>query len=397
MENKQLNSNFKKKKSWFYRRFLNNKFTILILNITLILLAIFLLIQVRGIFDPIKQFFVAIFVPVLIAGLLFYLLNPIVDLLEDKFKIKRVITIAVLFVFIFLLLIFLMFYLVPMIVSQVMALGGSIPHYYQVLVKWLANEFDPHTVRGISDQMYEYVINYFKSSSSQIARFAQGILQNITGIVGKVASAVINVVTVPFLLFFMLKDGKKFKNSIGDLMPVKYRKNVVKLLEDINQQVALYVRGQLLVAFCVAIIFIIGYSIIGLKYGLLLGILAGIFNVIPFFGSWLSEIPTIIVALFMSPLMVLKVLLVFVVEWLLESQLISPIVMSANMKMHPVTTLIVLLTAGNLFGIFGVIFGIPIYAVLKIIVGRVFNWYKTRTGAYEEEPIIEVLEGDKID
>ena len=397
MENKQLNSNFKKKKSWFYRRFLNNKFTILILNITLILLAIFLLIQVRGIFDPIKQFFVAIFVPVLIAGLLFYLLNPIVDLLEDKFKIKRVITIAVLFVFIFLLLIFLMFYLVPMIVSQVMALGGSIPHYYQVLVKWLANEFDPHTVRGISDQMYEYVINYFKSSSSQIARFAQGILQNITGIVGKVSSAVINVVTVPFLLFFMLKDGKKFKNSIGDLMPVKYRKNVVKLLEDINQQVALYVRGQLLVAFCVAIIFIIGYSIIGLKYGLLLGILAGIFNVIPFFGSWLSEIPTIIVALFMSPLMVLKVLLVFVVEWLLESQLISPIVMSANMKMHPVTTLIVLLTAGNLFGIFGVIFGIPIYAVLKIIVGRVFNWYKTRTGAYEEEPIIEVLEGDKID
>ncbi|BDR56742.1 AI-2E family transporter [Xylocopilactobacillus apis] len=374
----------KKKLSWFYRRFLNNKFTVLIINIILILLAIFLLIQVRGIFEPIHQFVLAIFVPVLVAGLLFYLLNPIVDFFERKFGINRIIIIALLFVIIFLLLILLILFVIPSIVNQIIALGTSLPHYYQVLIKWFAKNFDPHTVKGISDSVYKYTINYFKTSSSEIASFAQDVLKNITGIVGKVASTMVNIVTIPFLLFFMLKDGRKLKISIGSLMPVKYRKSGIRLLEDINRQVSMYVRGQLTVAFFVAVIFIIGYQIVGLKYGLLLGILAGVFNVIPFFGSWLSEIPTIIVALFMSPMMVVKVLLVFVVEWLLESQLISPLIMSANMKMHPVTTLIVLLTAGNLFGIFGVIFGIPIYAVAKIIVGRVFNWYKARTGAYQE-------------
>lgn len=379
----------KVKKSWFYRRFLNNKFTIFIINLVLTLLAIFLLIQVRGIFDPIHQFFLAIFVPVLIAGLLFYLLNPIVDFFETKFNIKRVITITLLLVLILILIIFVIVYLFPLIVSQIISLGSSVPHYYQVMIDWFSDKFDPHTVKGISDNVYQYAMDYFKISSSQFTHIAQSFLKNLTGVISKVATTVVNIVTVPFLLFFMLKDGSKLKRSVEDLLPIKYRKSGMKLLEDINNQVASYVRGQMIVAICVAIIFVIGYSIIGLKYALLLGILAGVFNVIPFFGSWLSEIPTIVVALFMSPMMVVKVLLVFVVEWLLESQLISPLVMSANMKMHPVTTLIVLLTAGNLFGLFGVIFGIPIYAVMKIIVGRVFNWYKDSTGAYDEDNVSE--------
>lgn len=380
----KLNSINQQRKSWFYRRFLNNKFTIILINVILFLIAIFLLIQVRGIFNPIRQFILAIFVPVLISGLLFYLLNPIVEFFQKKFHIKKVITIIALFIIIFLILLFLIFYIIPMIVSQVVALGSSIPHYYQIFVNWVANRFDSHMVKGISDNVYQYLGNYFKSSSSQIAHLVQEVLKNLTGILGKIASALVNIVTVPFILFFMLKDGPKLKRSIGNIIPVKYRLSAIKILEDINQQVSLYIRGQLTVAFFVAIIFIIGYTIIGLRYGLLLGILAGIFNVIPFFGSWLSEIPTIIVAFFVSPVMVVKVLIVFIVEWLIESQLISPLVMSASMKMHPVTTLLVLLTAGNLLGLFGVIFGIPIYAVIKIIVSRIFNWYKVHSGAYEE-------------
>lgn len=374
----------KQHNSWFYRRFLNNQFTVFLINVILILIAVFLLIQVRGVFNPIRQFFLAIFVPVLIAGLLFYLLNPIVDFFQEKFHVKKVITITGLFIIILLLLLLLIFYVMPMIISQIVALGSSIPHYYQIVVNWFAHRFDPHTVKGISDSVYQYLVNYFKSSSSQLTHLVQDVLRNLTGIVGKVASTLVNIVTVPFLLFFMLKDGRKLKTAISDLIPLKYRHSATSILEDINRQVALYIRGQLTVAFFVAVIFIIGYTLIGLKYGLLLGILAGIFNVIPFFGSWLSEIPTIIVALFVSPMMVVKVLIVFVIEWLIESQLISPLVMSANMKMHPVTTLLVLLTAGNLLGLFGVIFGIPIYAVLKIIVTRLFNWYKVRSGAYDE-------------
>ncbi|MEL1195916.1 AI-2E family transporter, partial [Staphylococcus epidermidis] len=116
--------------------------------------------------------------------------------------------------------------------------------------------------------------------------------------VGVVTNVVIAIVTMPFILFFMLKDGHRMKGYLLKFFPVKVRATTGKVLEEINTQVSQYIRGQLTVAFWVAVMFTVGYWIVGMKYGLTLGILAGILNLIPYLGSFLAMVPSVIIAAF---------------------------------------------------------------------------------------------------
>jgi predicted PurR-regulated permease PerM len=129
--------------------------------------------------------------------------------------------------------------------------------------------------------------------------------------------------------------------------------------------------------------FTIGYWIVGMKYGLTLGILAGLLNLIPYLGSFLALVPSVVIAAFISPILLIKVLLVFAVEQTLEGRVVSPLVLGSKMSMYPVTTIIVLLASGKLFGLVGVIVGIPVYAIIKILVTHLFEWFKKVSGLYE--------------
>ncbi|WP_152616135.1 AI-2E family transporter, partial [Sanguibacteroides justesenii] len=92
----------------------------------------------------------------------------------------------------------------------------------------------------------------------------------------------------------------------------------------------------------------------------------------------------VIIAAFISPLLLIKVLIVFAVEQTLEGRLVSPLVLGSKMAMYPVTTIIVLLASGKLFGLAGVILGIPVYAIIKILISHLFEWFKSVSGLYEQ-------------
>ena len=181
----------------------------------------------------------------------------------------------------------------------------------------------------------------------------------------------------------MLKDGHRLKGYLVKFFPVRIRETTSQVLEEINGQVSQYIRGQLTVAFWVAVMFTIGYWIVGMKYGLTLGILAGLLNLIPSLGSFLALVPSVVIAAFISPILLIKVLLVFAVEQTLEGRVVSPLVLGSKMSMYPVTTIIVLLASGKLFGLVGVIVGIPVYAIIKILVTHLFEWFKKVSGLYE--------------
>jgi predicted PurR-regulated permease PerM len=139
------------------------------------------------------------------------------------------------------------------------------------------------------------------------------------------------------------------------------------------------------VAIAVAIMFIIGFSVIGLNYSITLGILAGFLNLVPYVGSALATIPAIILALVDGPKMLVAVIIVFVLEQTIEGKFISPLVLGSQLDIHPITIIFVLLSAGKIFGIMGVIIGIPVYAAIKVIVTHLFIWYKDFSGLYEED------------
>ncbi len=129
--------------------------------------------------------------------------------------------------------------------------------------------------------------------------------------------------------------------------------------------------------------FFIGYSIIGLPYALLLAFFAGILNIIPYLGSFIAIIPSMIIGIADSPVLFLQVLIVFAIEQTIESRVISPKVLGDNLQVHPITILIVLLTAGRLYGVAGVIIGVPTYAILKVVFGYLLDYLQHRTNLYD--------------
>ncbi|MFL2029302.1 AI-2E family transporter [Loigolactobacillus zhaoyuanensis] len=373
-----------KPSTWFTRLFLNNKATIYLLNISLGLVVIWMATKLTWLLDPLGQFLSTVAPPLILAGILYYLMVPLVNLLERRWHINRGLTIAGLFVVLVLLISLGMRQFIPAVQQQISGFVKAAPQYWRELTKISRNVADQQHWPDFIDmnQVGQDLTKFFGGKNGNLV---DGTFSQLSSIINVVGNVVITIATAPFLLFFMLKDGQHFPQALAKLLPERYQATLLDLLNEINTKVGQYIQGQLTVAFFVSIIFMIGYSVIGLKFALVLGLLAGPLNLIPYLGSALAMIPALVLGALTSIQMFIAVIVVFLIEWLLETQVISPLVMGSNMAMHPVTIAIVLLTAGKLFGLVGVILGIPGYAVLKIIISRLFNWYRSRSGWYHPE------------
>lgn len=371
-------------KSIFYRLFLNNKLVTGLMVVLLILLILLVFTKVSDLFKPVAQFLGIVGVPVIISGLLYYLLNPVVNLFE-KHGIKRVYTISLLFITIFGLVIWGVVIVIPKIEYQTRSFLSEWPHYWDVIERNVTDFLALPAFSQFSDPFEKY-FNELSTSISGLAKtVSKTTINSLGNIVGAVANIVVTAITVPFILFYLLKDGKQLVPFITPAIPTKMRQPTIRVLEDINKQLSSYVRGQVTVAIAVAIMFMIGFSIIGLNYSVTLGILAGVLNLIPYIGSALATIPAIILAMVNGPKMLIAVIIVFIIEQTIEGRVVSPLVLGSQLDIHPITIIFVLLSAGKLFGVLGVILGIPGYAALKVIAIHIFTWYKEVSGLYEED------------
>lgn len=383
------------KNNVFMRWFLNNKFSIALLNILLFFLIIFVFNKISFVLNPFWTFFNAIFPPLLLASIQYYLMNPLVDFLEKKAHVPRLVSIIVLFVIVIIFLVWAIVSLVPVLQQQTNSLIKNWPNYWNDAQKVVESALhDPKLTEvksNLSKSISDAQDKIFKSGQQSIALA----INNISSAVSVITMIFMTLLTAPFVLFFMLKDGHKLKPYIAKFAPKRLQPSFSSLLHDINQAISSYVRGQITVAFWVGVMFAIGYAIIGLPYGAVLAIAAGLLNMIPYFGTFIAIIPVLIIAIMNSPLMLIKVLIVFAIEQTIEGRVISPLVMGSKMNMNPVTTILLLIGASSVAGLWGVIFAIPVYAVVKIIVTRVFNYYKQISSLYDEvEPIKNLPNND---
>ena len=383
-----------KKETLFKKWFLDNRFSIVLLNILLFFLIIWIFNKISFVLNPAWVFFSAILPPLLLAVIQYYVMNPVVDWFEKKFKVPRVATILVLFLFVLIALIWIINILVPIAQNQINSLIKNWPHIWNDAVNATQNALrDPrlHEVKGSLQGMIDNTQKtLFKSGQSTI----NATLGNISSAVSIITMIVMTLLTAPFILFFMLKDGHQLRPYITKFAPEHWQPSFSQLLYDINYALASYIRGQITVAFWVGVMFVIGYIIIGLPYGLALAILAGFMNLIPYFGTPLALIPVFVIAIMTSGSMLIKVLVVFLIEQTIETRILSPLVMGNKMEMHPVTTILLLIGASSIWGLWGVIFGIPIYAILKIIVSRVYNYYRRESEIFSETDAVSSTTGD---
>lgn len=363
-------------------KFMGGK-NLLYLLVLLILIGITILIynKISFIFHPIIVIFSTIMPPTILAFIAYYLLNPIVDFLE-KFRIKRIWGIIILILGIGGLLTGLILLIAPSIEVQVKDLAKNFPNYLNhlgnVITMWLQNSF----LGPYYDEGYNWFVTNFSNIPGMVGTYLVDAFQGFRNVASTVTNVFVSIITFPFILFFLLKDGTRFRDFFLKLLPPKFRDDTNQILKNMDTQVGSYIQGQIIVASCIGLLLFVGYNIIGLDYAITLAIVAATTSVIPYLGPTIAITPAIIIAIVHSPFMLLKLAIVWIVVQFLEGNFISPNIMGKTMQIHPLTIIIVLLVAGNLFGLIGVILGIPGYAILKVLVSYLYNKFKIRYNHY---------------
>lgn len=376
---KKLNLNFPETR---FMRFLGGKDLIFgLFMLILIGIVIFIFDQVSYIFKPFIIVFNTIVAPIIVSLILYYLFNPIVNLME-RYNISRLWGVIILFLVIIGVISLAINLLIPVISSQIKTFGTNFPHYITKVNQFIDNITKYTVASNFYSQIQDYLNSLAKKIPSMISDYFNGFGSKVKNIAETVVNVGVVIVTTPFVLFFMLKDGHRFKDFSTKIVPPKFRKDYHDLLDKMSIQVGSYIQGQIIVSLCIGVLLFIGYSIIGLDYGLILACIAAVTSVVPYIGPTIAISPAIIIALITSPIMLLKLIVVWTAVQFIEGHFISPNIMGKTLQIHPLTIIFILLSAGNLLGVVGVILGIPAYAILKVLVSHLYFLYKRRYNKY---------------
>ncbi|GKW46314.1 AI-2E family transporter [Planococcus sp. NCCP-2050] len=335
------------------------------IGIILTLVIIRLFIEVQAIFDPLFIIAQTVFVPLLLGGVLFYLSRPILHFLEKR-KFPRwagVITIILLIV-----LVFYLFYAMigPMVTKQVNSLVDNAPAIIEDVEDYGMYLFNQR------DRLPDSIEEQINGLQGRVGEFASNIGGWVISFLASFVSGVVTLVLVPFFLIYLLLDHQKFAPFVAGFFKGERKTWIRKTLSDVDETLQAYIQGQLFVSFLVGVMLLIGYLIIGLDYALLLALIGMFTNVIPFLGPYIAVIPAIIIALVQDPIMAVYVAIIMLIAQQIESNLITPNVMGKSLDVHPLTVITLILAAGNIAGLWGIILAIPVYAVIKTIAKNVY-------------------------
>ncbi|AIQ13570.1 AI-2E family transporter [Paenibacillus durus] len=367
----------------FRKFFLNNKFVVFLLVLLLIGLNVLVFARIPFIFMPLSVLLHTVALPVILSGVAYYLLNPLVDRLERKSKVKRAYGIVILYLLIIGVITVILLTVIPIIKGQLLDLIDNFPRYSAQIQE----EFSDLTGSRLFDQLQQSMGADVSSLTTRVSEWLTTFLHNaLTGVgslVGTLTEIILGIVTTPFILFYMLRDGKRFPDYILHMVPTALKPQTRMVMSEMNKQISSYIRGQIIVSCCIGALLYIGYLIIGLKYSLVLAIAAACTAVVPYLGPAIAITPALVVALVTSPFMLLKMIMVWTAVQLIEGKFISPQIMGKTLKIHPITIIFVIVFAGKMFGVIGIILAVPGYAVLKVVVTHIFQWFRFRSGLYD--------------
>ncbi|MTI94956.1 MAG: AI-2E family transporter [Firmicutes bacterium] len=309
-----------------------------------------------------RQRLMAIFTPFLVALIISYVLNPVVIWLQDK-KFNRTLAVFVIYFVFFGLLFIGIARLVPVVTAEVNRLASRIPEYTAQIQTYIV-EFNEATDRLQLPQSVELAL---EENIHNLEAYLLGLLGRMPEFTTNIARAIFNIVLILILTFYFLKDFSLVRDSFYRLLPREHQAKTRKIIYEIDHSLGNYIRGQLIITTIIAISTYLGLLFLGVDFALILGLIAGITNIIPYFGPFFGAIPAVLVALLKSPILALKVAIVITLIQQVESHLVAPQVLGKSMGMHPLIVILALLAGGQFMGITGMIIAVPVLAVLRIL------------------------------
>lgn len=246
----------------------------------------------------------------------------------------------------------------PNVISRVSAQARAVEPFVQPVMALVGAEADLATL--------------VKTHGSQLIDVLLG---RTTDLLSGLVSGIMLVVIVPFVAFFFLKEGRRITHGLIELVPNGYFEMTLNLLHSINNSIGGYIRGQLLAVTVVALMSVIGLSLIGMDYALPVGIVAGLANMIPYLGPLIGIVSASVVALATlgGTAMITKVVFLFLFIQIVDNVLVQPVVVAKSVDLHPLMVMVVVMIGSDLWGMVGMLIAVPVTGILKVSATTVYE------------------------
>lgn len=316
---------------------------------------------------------------IIFATVMAYILNPAVDYLEKK-GLKRNVAILLLYVASVGVLAFLFILVLPRTVEETTKFIRALPGLVTQTVTNVLS-FADRQVGGVLS-IQELTANINRTLMESLGRIQNSIfsfLGSVTGYLGSLFTRFVGIVIFPIITYYFLKDKEKFVGTLNQLIPKDRKEPLAALAKDIDLSLSQFVRGRMLMAVFVGVITTICLFVFNIEFAVVIGIITGIADIIPYIGPFMGFLPAVLLALMQGPLAAIRIAIVFVLIQWAENNLLGPKLLGDSTGLHPFVILMSLIIGGSLFGVLGMIFSVPVVAVVRILWKHYSNSVHRRT------------------
>lgn len=334
-----------------------------ILRVILIVMGVIGFVLVVRYNPIIRSVLFAIFFAIVMA----YILNPVVVWLEKK-GLRRNFAILLIYLLIAGVLVFLFVLVLPRTIEEttkfVRALPGLLTTGTNNLLLFMDRQFGSVlNLQEVTARVNQLITDSIGSLQTALFNFAG----SVTGYLGSLFTRVVGIVIFPIITYYFLKDKETFGSVVVRLIPDDRKQGVFAMAKDIDVSLAQFVRGRLLMAVFVGVTTTIFLFIFNIEFAIVIGLITGIADIIPYVGPFLGFLPAVLLALMQGPVAALRIALVFVLIQWAENNLLGPKLLGDSTGLHPFVVLLCLVIGGSLFGFIGMIFSVPVVSAIRII------------------------------
>lgn len=330
-----------------------------------------------------------ILTPFAVAALLAYLGDPLTDWLQ-KHRFSRALAVTVVFLTLTVGAVIILLILVPLLEDQFRRLIRALPPF----LEWAKTSAGPLLNRmgelGIETLDRDRIVQLIEPHLQEATGLATLVLGSITRSGVAIFGWAMNLVLIPVVAFYMMRDWDIVIQRVRELLPRHIEPTVVQLASDSNAVLGAFLRGQLTVMLALGTIYSVGLWLAGIDLAFLVGMIAGIISFVPYLGAIVGVALALVGALFQygDALHIILVLAVFGVGQALEGMVLTPLLVGDKIGLHPVAVIFAVLAGGQLFGFLGILLALPAASVVMVLLRYAHNQY-TRSGFYGQPEVTD--------
>lgn len=361
-----------------------------LIPISFIVMLMYKLLDKIGDVTSFISFFMTVLNPIIIGLVLAYLMNPLMKWLEENTRLKRGLSIAILYIGFIGILGVLIAFILPSIISSISDIVVNFPNYIEQMNNFgnemiarfeasyggdIESMLNSETFTQFTNKFGEVMNSLLANTLTGIASFSSGIFKFIMGLI---------------ISIYVLKDKEKFgkgmKRLIYASLKDKQAKGVIAFSEEVDFVFSRYISGKLLDSSIIAVLAFIGLWLIGAPYQLLLALIIGVTNMIPYFGPFIGGAPAVVITLFYSPMTAFWVLIFIIVLQQFDGNILGPKILGDSVGVGPFWIILAIVIGGGLFGVLGMLIGVPVIVVILNAINRQIDRSLIHKGLLEMIP-----------